>query len=97
MVNYPTTRIPLLLSFRRHLQDPEDVTTLLQILSDWFSKRSKKLVEEECHRLLPTPKDIKKTTQGVWVVVGRKNAKLRPETVPSLEKVMLSTSNEMYT
>lgn len=90
MMNYPTTRIPLLLSFIRHLQDPEDITILLRLLSDWFTKRSQITAEEECHELLPGPKDVKKTTEGVWIVVGKSEPAQVQETVPSLEKVRLS-------
>ena len=85
MMNYPTTRGPLLLSFRRHLQDPEDITILLRILSNWFNQRNKMAAAVGCR--IPGPKDIKKTTEGVWIIVGRRNAKPKQETIPSLEKV----------
>jgi len=95
MMNYPTTRGPLLLSFRRHLQDPEDITTLLQILSNWFTQRNKMAADVGCR--IPGPKDIKKTTEGVWIIVGRRNAKPKQETIPSLEKVqVVSLSIESY-
>jgi hypothetical protein len=83
MLNYPTTRGLLLLSFRRHLQDPADITILLRMLSDWFVQRRKMA---RCR--IPGPKDIKKTTEGVWIISERKNAKRKqkPEVVPSLEK-----------
>ena len=85
MLNYPTTRSPLLLSFRRHLQDPDDITILLEILSDWIFRR-RRITTEACR--IPGPKDVKKTTEGVWIITERKNAKRKqkPETVPSLEK-----------
>ena len=86
MMNYPTTRIPLLLSFRRHLQDPEDITALLRLLSELLTERNQKTLVEECHELLPGPKDVTKTTGGVWIVVGRTKAMQTQETVPSLEK-----------
>lgn len=86
MVNYSTTRIPLVLAFRRQLQDPEDITTLLRILSSWFAKRSKIEEEVECRRLLPSPKDVKKTTEGVWIVTNAKRT--QEELTPSLEKVI---------
>jgi len=38
-------------------------------------------------RLLPTKKDLRKTEQGVWVIVGRKGDKTKKEDVSSLEKV----------
>jgi len=36
---------------------------------------------------LPGPKDVKKTTEGVWIVAGRSKPTQAQEIVPSLEKI----------
>ena len=95
MLNYPTTRSLLLFAFRRHLQDPDDITILLQILSDWFVQR-RRITTETCR--VPGPKDVKKTTEGVWIITERKNVKRKqkPEIVPSLEKACHSLPTKAY-
>ncbi len=95
VVTYPTSRVPLLLSFRRCMQNPEDVTTLLKILSEWIAKSSKAEMDPgHSRKMMPTKKDLKKTKEGVWVVTGRKGGRLetegkikKTEVFPPLEKV----------
>lgn len=86
VASYPTSRGPLLLAFRKYLQDAEDLTAIIQVLDSWVMKR----IHEEA-KLLPAKKDIKKTEQGVWVVVGRKSDKKKKTHIPCLEKVSLLT------
>jgi hypothetical protein len=78
------------------MQNPEDVTTLLKILSDWVAKSSKAEMDQGHSRMMmPTKKDLKKTKEGVWVVTGRKGGRLgetegkvkKTEGLPPLEKV----------
>ncbi|KAF4619578.1 hypothetical protein D9613_004793 [Agrocybe pediades] len=83
MATYPTSHGPLLLALRKYLKDAEDVTVILQVLDGWVVKK----MHEEA-KLLPTKKDLKKTEQGVWVVVGRKSDKKKKVDVPSLEKIV---------
>ncbi|KAF8883188.1 hypothetical protein CPB84DRAFT_193080 [Gymnopilus junonius] len=82
IASYPTSRAPLVLAFRKHIQDAEDLTAILQVLDGWMVKKVK--TDE---RLLPGKKDLKKNEQGVWVVVGRKGDKDKTEDIPSLGKV----------
>lgn len=96
VVTYPTSRVPLLLSFRRCMQNPEDVTTLLKILSDWIAKSTKAEMDQgRSRKMMPTMKDLKKTKEGVWIVTGRKGGRLvetegkvkKTEVLPPLDKV----------
>lgn len=96
VTTYPMSRVPLLLSLLRYMQDPEDVTILLGILSDWIGKISKAEMDMgQSRKLIPGKKDLKKTKEGVWVVVGRKSEKAgsaegkikKTEELPPLEKV----------
>ena len=82
VANYPTSRGPFVLAFRTYMKEAEDLMAVLQLLNTWLVRRSK--MDE---RLLPTKKDLRKTEQGVWVVVGRKGDKDKKEDIPSLEKV----------
>lgn len=85
LASYPTSRGPLLFAFRQYFGVAEDITAVLQVLENWVVKKTK--ADE---RLLPTKKDLKKTEQGVWVVVGRRGEKEKEkkrDEVPSLEKV----------
>ena len=82
VANYPTSRGPLVVAFRTYMKEAEDLMAVLQLLNTWLVRRSK--MDE---RLLPTKKDLRKTEQGVWVVVGRKSDKDKKEDIPSLEKV----------
>ena len=85
LATYSTSHGPLLLAFRRYLREAEDITAILKVLDIWVSTRTK--MEE---RLLPTKKDMQKTENGIWVVVGRRkdrNEKKKREDVPPLEKV----------
>lgn len=80
---YPTSRGSLLVAFRRSIPDAAELTTILQLLNDWITQR----MNMEKH-LMPSKKDLKKTEQGVWVVVGRKHeSKSSTSEVPPLEKV----------
>ncbi|KAH9482205.1 hypothetical protein JR316_0004300 [Psilocybe cubensis] len=86
LASYPTSRGPLLVAFRRYFVDAADITALLQVLETWVAKKTR--ADE---RLLPTKKDLKKTEQGVWVVVGRKGDKEKEkkrDEVPSLQKAV---------
>ncbi|KIM35166.1 hypothetical protein M413DRAFT_20795 [Hebeloma cylindrosporum] len=82
VASYPTSRGPLVLAFRTYMKEPEDLMAVLQVLNTWLVRRSK--MDE---RLLPTKKDLRKTEQCVWVVVGRKGDKDKKEDIPSLEKI----------
>ncbi|KAF9528037.1 hypothetical protein CPB83DRAFT_907189 [Crepidotus variabilis] len=90
VASYPTSTLPLLLALRRHLQDPEDVSVILQILSDWLSRRTQLEMEIGNSRtLMPGKKDTKRTEEGVWVVVKRKGQTIKDQggQVPGLEKL----------
>ena len=82
VLNYPTSRGPLVIAFRTYMKEAEDMTAVLEVLNTWLLRRSK--MDE---RLLPSKKDLRKTEQGVWVVAGRKGDKDKKEDIPSLEKV----------
>ena len=82
VASYPTSRGPLVHAFRTYIKEAEDLVAVLQILNNWIVRRSN--MEE---RLLPTKKDLRKTEQGVWVVVGRRGDKTKKEDIPPLEKV----------
>lgn len=79
-VSYSTSRGPLLVALRRYLKDAQEITRILEVLSGWIKQKS--TADEN---LMPTNKDLKKSEQGVWVVVGRKVHKRAP--VPPLQKV----------
>lgn len=64
------------------MRDAEDLTAMLQVLDGWVVKKVK--MDE---RLLAGKKDLKKSEQGVWVIVGRKGDKDKTEDMPSLGKV----------
>ena len=95
VATYPTSRVPLLIAFRRYMQDPEDVTTLVQMLSSWIERRSKMDTDPGvCRKMMPNKKDLKKTKEGVWIVVDktrqRENLTMvnkKNPTIPPLEKV----------
>jgi hypothetical protein len=90
VANYPTSRGPLVIAFRTHMKEAEDTMAVLEILNTWLIRRTN--MDE---RLLPSKKDLRKTEQGVWVVVGRKSDKKKEEDIPSLEKVnSRHTSNQ---
>ena len=82
VLNYPTSRGPLVIASRTYMKEAEDMTAMLEVLNTWLLRRSK--MDE---RLLPSKKDLRKTEQGVWVVAGRKGDKDKKEDIPSLEKV----------
>lgn len=85
VANYPTSRGPLVIAFRTYIKEAEDLMAVLEVLNTWLVRRTK--MDE---RLLPSKKDLRKTEQGVWVVVGRKSDKKKKEDIPSLEKVNIS-------
>ena len=93
VATYPTSRVPLLIAFRLYLQDPEDVTTLVQMLSSWIERRSKMDMDPGvCRKMMPNKKDLKKTKEGVWIVKTRQRENLtmdnkKKSTIPPLEKV----------
>jgi hypothetical protein len=85
VASYPTSRGSLVLAFRTYMKEAEDLVAVLEVLNIWVVRRSK--MDE---RLLPTKKDLRKTEQGVWVVVGRKVEKAK-EDIPPLKKVKFHT------
>ncbi|CAA7259375.1 unnamed protein product [Cyclocybe aegerita] len=80
LANYSTSRGPLLLAFRRHLQDPEDVTRVLRVLEIWVERRG-----NMGENLFPSNKELTKTNQGMWIVSGKKGGN---QDVPSLEQIV---------
>ncbi|KAJ3517602.1 hypothetical protein NLJ89_g407 [Agrocybe chaxingu] len=80
LANYSTSRGPLLLAFRRYLQDPEDVTRVLRVLEIWVERRG-----NMGENLFPSNKELTKTNQGVWIVSGKKAGS---QDVPPLEQIV---------
>ncbi|KDR84273.1 hypothetical protein GALMADRAFT_133615 [Galerina marginata CBS 339.88] len=83
LTNYPTSHGPLLLALRKNMRDADDLTAMLRVLDGWITRKTK--MDEH---LLPSKKDLRKTEQGVWVVVGRKGDKGKKEEIPSLENIV---------
>ncbi|KAF8165883.1 hypothetical protein B0H34DRAFT_254615 [Crassisporium funariophilum] len=83
LTTYPTSRDPLLLALRRQMRDAELLTPVLEILDSWLTRRTR--ME---HKLLPSKKDLKKTENGIWVVVGRKGGNKKLEEIPPLDKII---------